>query len=137
MCHHTFKRSYTNSELAQIIQEVEVFPGSIKNIDTAFIAWRHSWVKNYSLFVAIGQHGEAIFYVNGEPEKVSKNISPQRGALIWRWLIEAWQDILITLDPTLEVYCHPEVCDGLGERRVRMFEKLGFEGDDLMMTLVR
>lgn len=53
-------------------------------------------------------------------------MTPQTGAIIWRGLKEAWVDIVRHLKPGYPIYCNVEKSDGLGERRRRMFAKLGF-----------
>lgn len=135
-CKHTFKRHYTHKEQLQIADEIKgLYLDDRYTLDVDFIQWRHAYVGYYSLFVGVHHGGEAVFYVNGSTEFKWPSMTLQTGAIIWRWLMEAWQDIMQAKGPrTLSnyvdlVYCYVEKLDGLEERRRRMFAKLGFIPD--------
>jgi hypothetical protein len=130
---HTFKRRYTHMEQLLIADEIKgLYLDDRYTLDVEFIQWRHANIGYHSLFVGIHHGGEAVFYVNGSSEFQSPSMTPQTGAIIWRWLMEAWRDIMQSQGPrTLSnyvdfVYCYVEKSDGLLERRKRMFSKLGF-----------
>lgn len=125
-CKHTFKRHYSRDELTLIQGEIESYPLCENSLDREFIQWRHTYLATHSLFVGVLRHGEAVFYVNGSYTFQCPSMACQTGAIIWRWLMEAWADIVRHLKPGYLVYCNVEESDGLGERRRRMFAKLGF-----------
>lgn len=125
-CKHTFKKHYSQTERILIEEEIESYPLCGYSLDREFIQWRHTYLATHSLFVGVLKHGEAVFYVNGSYTFQCPSMTPQTGAVIWRWLMEAWADIVKHLKPGYLIYCNVEKSDGLGERRRRMFAKLGF-----------
>lgn len=90
-----------------------------EGLDLEFCEWQHTHISNHSVFLGVSWFRET--------EKTCTTMTPNTGALIWRWFLVAWGDIIKDIDPDFHIFLYPEYRDGLVERRKRMFQKVGFE----------
>src|SRR4028119_883781 len=122
----TFKKpsEYCNAELAILSEECDLYDDT--DLADRFHSWRYTQLANHSLFVGILKRGEAVFYVDGYCDRFDV-MSVVTGARICRWLMYAWVDLIGDIDLSQTIWCTPWGDDGLLERRVLVFQKLGFE----------
>lgn len=130
MSKYTLKlpKDFTRDEIIKIAKlcDISLDWARSEGLDDIYDTWRYSEVLGYPVFLGVEWTGEVVFFVDGR--SYSKGIPTAVGAMLWRWLIRAWGDIMAELGTGLleRCYCIPEKTDGIYDRRVELFHKLGF-----------
>lgn len=130
MSKYTLKlpKDFTRDEITKIAElcDISLDWDNTSGLDDTYDTWRYSEVLGFSVFLGIEWTGEVVFFVDGR--SLRSGIPTAVGAMIWRWLIRAWEDIVAELGTDLVegCYCFPEKSDSIYDRRVELFHKLGF-----------
>lgn len=87
-------------------------------------AWSLFEIEGIEVFFRVAANGEVSFEINGKLDH--QGLSPNLGACIIRALIWEWEELLPELNGCI-LWCKAHSSDGHGERRKKMYKKLGFE----------